>query len=82
MADIILTEEGVLKLEEELRYLKFTKRPEIAEKRLRASSAIFPKTANTMLHRMNTLLRKQESKISKKRLKTLKYSTSRSLPRI
>lgn len=32
MADIILTEEGVLKLEEELRYLKFTKRPEIAEK--------------------------------------------------
>ena len=32
MADIILTEEGVLKLEEELRYLKTTKRPEIAEK--------------------------------------------------
>ncbi|MBO5300068.1 MAG: transcription elongation factor GreA [Clostridia bacterium] len=32
MADIILTEEGVLKLEEELRYLKTTNRPEIAEK--------------------------------------------------
>ncbi len=32
MADIILTEDGVLKLEEELRYLKTTKRPEIAEK--------------------------------------------------
>ena len=32
MADIILTEEGVLKLEEELHYLKTTKRPEIAEK--------------------------------------------------
>ena len=32
MADIILTEEGVLKLEEELHYLKTTKRPEVAEK--------------------------------------------------
>lgn len=32
MADIILTEEGVQKLEEELHYLKTTKRPEIAEK--------------------------------------------------
>lgn len=32
MADIILTEEGVQKLEEELHYLKTTKRPEVAEK--------------------------------------------------
>ena len=32
MADIILTEEGVLKLEEELHYLKTTKRPEVANK--------------------------------------------------
>jgi transcription elongation factor GreA len=32
MADIILTEEGVQKLEEELHYLKSTKRPEVAEK--------------------------------------------------
>ncbi len=32
MSDIILTEEGVLKLEEELHYLKTTKRPEVANK--------------------------------------------------
>ncbi len=32
MTDIILTEEGVQKLEEELHYLKTTKRPEVAEK--------------------------------------------------